>query len=163
NDLDLIDVADFDAAETNRGTRSEAGDLRQVRLKAILRAEEATCPRDIEDADGENHKAKQDKESHAQFRPRQLFALRHSQSPPCRTRTRRADRFRRRSLQKQAKGKTLATSRAQSEVWHTAYDYVPLPNTYGCGNPGTQTEVCATRVCAAGRYTCMAHQPAGTT
>src|SRR5208337_1762566 len=39
--------------------------------------------RNVEDADRQDQQADENKETDAQFRPRQLLALRHAEAPPC--------------------------------------------------------------------------------
>jgi hypothetical protein len=47
----------------------------------VLRTQDARA-RDIENSNGENQEANEYEQSHAQFRPRQLFAARHFEIPP---------------------------------------------------------------------------------
>src|SRR5256886_2111120 len=81
DELNGFDVADFDAIEFDGSALGEARDFGKKSFEAIFGAEDA-CAGDVEDAGGENGEADENEKPDAEFRPGELFSLRHLSWPP---------------------------------------------------------------------------------
>jgi len=78
----LIDGANFHAIQAHRRAGGKAGNIGEIGFEAVFGAEDVGAG-NVKDADRQDQQADKDKQTHAQFRPRQLFALRHAEAPPC--------------------------------------------------------------------------------
>src|SRR5882724_4748822 len=79
--LNSFDVADFDAIEFDGSALGEARDFGKKSLEAIFGTED-TGASDVENAGGENGEADENEKPDAEFRPGELFSLRHLSWPP---------------------------------------------------------------------------------
>src|SRR5205814_7343469 len=74
-------VADVHAVQPHRRSVRHSSDFRQVGAQPVFRPQKA-CPGHIKNPHRDHEKRHQHEQPHAQLRPGQLFALRHSSTAP---------------------------------------------------------------------------------